>query len=479
MRTAVIEPGVTSIGARAFLDCRNLTAVRIADTVTAIGDDAFSMCTGLTDVTLPDSVIWIGTSAFGGCLNVTSIDLGDPLLLIGEAAFCGCERLTDVKLPDGLLAIDDRAFEGCIRLARITIPDSVIRMGAYAFHDCNALQTAVLGKGLDRIEAHMFHHCDRLQSVTISESVAWIEEYAFDDCFALTDVYYGGTQEAWKWVSVMEYNELFLGARMHYGTEDSPYGGYPLEFDIQGVSGETTIAWIDGVPYAAAVGEGMARLKLPDTKAKSAVIYSYNGEFEADRRYPTGMAVWLLEYGADGYRAVRSAQMDNILQYVGSSIRITGKKGIRMITGVPTDMKKRLTGSGVNGWKLAEYGTVVAWVDEMIGALVLGAPYAKSAAAYRAGVSDPVFRQAGELTQYTNVLVGYTDEQIKPQLAMRPYMILQNGSVQTVTLYGGVVYRSIGYIAYQNRAAFKPGTAAYRYIWDIIHSVYGDAYGKG
>lgn len=479
VRTAVIEPGVTSVGARAFLDCKNLTAVRIADTVTAIGDYAFSMCTGLTDVTLPDSVTWIGTGAFGGCLNVASIDLGDSLLLIGEAALCGCERLTDVNLPDGLLAIDNRAFEGCIRLARITIPDSVIRMGAYAFHDCNALQTAVLGKGLDRIEAHMFHHCDRLQSVTISESVAWIEEYAFDDCFALTDVYYGGTQEAWKWVSVMKYNEPFLGARMHYGTEDSPYGGYPLEFDIKGVSGETTIVWIDGVPYAAAVGEGMARLKLPDTKAKSAVIYSYNGEFEADRRYPTGMAVWLLEYGADGYRAVRSAQMDNILQYVGSSIRITGKKGIRMITGVPTDMKKRLTGSGVNGWKLEEYGTVVAWADEMFGALVLGAPYAKSAAAYRAGVSDPIFRQAGGLTQYTNVLVGYTDEQCKPQLAMRPYMILQNGSGQTVTLYGGVVYRSIGYIAYQNRAAFKPGTAAYRYIWDIIHSVYGDAYGKG
>ena len=38
------------------------------------------------------------------------------------------------------------------------------------------------------------------------------------------------------------------------------------------------------------------------------------------------------------------------------------------------------------------------------------------------------------------------------------------------------LYRSIGYIAYQNRAAFQPGTAAYEYVWDIIRYVYGDQY---
>ena len=36
--------------------------------------------------------------------------------------------------------------------------------------------------------------------------------------------------------------------------------------------------------------------------------------------------------------------------------------------------------------------------------------------------------------------------------------------------------RSIGYIAYQNRAVFDPGTDAYQYVWEIIHAVYGDQY---
>ena len=47
VRVAIVEPGVTSIGARAFMDCQNLTQVQIADSVTAIGNYAFTMCYGL------------------------------------------------------------------------------------------------------------------------------------------------------------------------------------------------------------------------------------------------------------------------------------------------------------------------------------------------------------------------------------------------------------------------------------------------
>lgn len=474
VRVAIVESGVTSIGARAFMDCQNLTQVQIADSVTAIGNYAFTMCYGLKDITLPDGVEWIGTGAFGGCLNLERIHLSASLKTIGKKGFCDCEHLMEVELPEGLTVVGDYAFERCILLTRITIPDSVTTLGTDAFHDCNALRTVTFGTGIDRIPAHTFHHCDELQSVTIPQSVTLIEKYAFDDCFALTDVYYAGTAQAWQWVSIRDFNEPLWNVRVHYGTESSPLAGYPLEFDIRGVPGETAVVWVDGVPYAAGTAGGRARLMLPDTKAASAVIYSYNGEYERDRLYPTGMTVWLLEYRADGYRAVRRAELDNILQYKGCSIRITGRRGIRMITGVPTKLRNRLIGEGIHGWKLAEYGTVVAWADDVEGgALVLGAPCAKSAAAYRAGVSDPIFRQAGGLTQYTNVLVGYTNEQCAQEMAMRPYLILKGEGGKTVTLYGGVVCRSIAYIALQNRNAFKPGTAAYRYISDILEAASG------
>jgi hypothetical protein len=78
--------------------------------------------------------------------------------------------------------------------------------------------------------------------------------------------------------------------------------------------------------------------------------------------------------------------------------------------------------------------------------------------------------------QYTNVLVNFSDEQCKKDIALRPYMILEDTEGQPLTLYGGIVTRSIGYIAYQNRNTFEFGTEAYGYVWNIIHNVYGDIY---
>ena len=64
--------------------------------------------------------------------------------------------------------------------------------------------------------------------------------------------------------------------------------------------------------------------------------------------------------------ARRMPELDDVLQYSGSSIRITGNKGIRMITSVPKDKKKSLTSkNGLSGWTLLEYGTVVAWDSEL------------------------------------------------------------------------------------------------------------------
>ncbi|MBQ6903824.1 MAG: hypothetical protein IJQ26_04830, partial [Lachnospiraceae bacterium] len=80
------------------------------------------------------------------------------------------------------------------------------------------------------------------------------------------------------------------------------------------------------------------------------------------------------------------------------------------------------------------------------------------------------------LIQYTNVLTFDDMEKCKPDLAMRPYMKLTNSDGDALVIYGGIIHRNIGYIAYQNRNAFKSTTAAYKYIWEIIHAVYGNLY---
>ena len=220
---------------------------------------------------------------------------------------------------------------------------------------------------------------------------------------------------------------------------------------------------------------------VPEGKSTLVSVLAYNSAGgDVHTQYPTGMAVYKATNTNGKVTLERIGKLDNLLRYAGSSIRITGKKGIRLITGIDSSVKTALTGSGIAGYKLEEYGTLLCWASEMQnGSLALTDSYARHNYAYsRAKGTDPVFRRAGSVVQYTNVLVGFSNKQCVDDIAMRPYIVLRDADGNTVTLYGGIVYRSIGYIAYQNRNAFQPGTDAYNYIWSIIHYVYGSKYDK-
>ena len=85
--TAVIEPGVTSIGESAFDNCDLLTSVTIPDTVTSIGRSAFDGCVSLTGVTIPSSVTNIGDFAFNACSSLTGVTIPSSVTSIGFQAF--------------------------------------------------------------------------------------------------------------------------------------------------------------------------------------------------------------------------------------------------------------------------------------------------------------------------------------------------------------------------------------------------------
>ena len=62
---------VTSIGERAFADCKSLTSIDIPDGVTSIGKGAFYSCESLTSIVIPDGVTSIGKGAFYSCESLT------------------------------------------------------------------------------------------------------------------------------------------------------------------------------------------------------------------------------------------------------------------------------------------------------------------------------------------------------------------------------------------------------------------------
>ena len=240
------------------------------------------------------------------------------------------------------------------------------------------------------------------------------------------------------------------------------------EFD-----GKTTVT-IDGTEYPIEQMNGTRYVNLPET-GDLLTIYSFKDGTPTGSytNYPMGMQVFRITRQEGGAKAEEITEFANLLNYAGCSIRVSGKKGIRMITGIDQDVKKSLVSkAGLAGYTLEEYGTVVQWANKLgSDTLNLNNSTMKNYA-YKKGKADPIFAKADGMIQYTNVLVGFTDAQCEPDLVMRPYIKLKDTATgETVTLYGGSVTRSIGYVAWQNRDTYKPGTASYKYVWDIINSV--------
>lgn len=72
----VIPDGVTSIGAKAFYECSEVTSITFPNTVTDIGDYAFYRCTSITNLVIPSSVKRIGDYAFAECTSLQTVKMG-------------------------------------------------------------------------------------------------------------------------------------------------------------------------------------------------------------------------------------------------------------------------------------------------------------------------------------------------------------------------------------------------------------------
>lgn len=229
------------------------------------------------------------------------------------------------------------------------------------------------------------------------------------------------------------------------------------------------IVWLDGVAYEGTKTEDQLTVLAADNTAKTAVVYRYN-----ETGVPIGMYVWSLSYEEGAYTATPEPELEDLLTYHGFAIRITGKTGIRFKTGISIDMRNKLLTTGINGYRLTEYGTLVMNnANRELYPMVKGGTKVKSGLSYGTDASgnhmDVVFEAVDERYRFTSVLVGIPVEQYKTEFAFRGYIVLEkNGS--SVTLYGPVMARSIYVQAerYLASQTYQPGTEPYNFLQKLI-----------
>ena len=492
----VIENGVTGIGDYAFRDCAALYHATFPGSLTRIGEAAFpkferELPDGSTVVygqpfwseidqtvrqwytvqmeadnegfpywdttTFRNDAPIVASGVFGQNMywemdqdgNARIFGTGDTYEFWAAGSSLGNQPVKSIVMEEGITGINLNAFEGVTTVESVTVASTVKTVETMAFADCQSLNTITFLGNAPTFGADCFRNVTAT-AIYPADNATWTD--------AVMQDYEGDI----LWI---------------------PSGAVEnrVSVSLAELNGQASV-WIDGREYAVQTDGDMAYVDLPDGNAKTMMVYTYHVGDAADvhTQYPIGMKVWLLENASGYYTAARTEAFDDILQYAGMSIRVFGQKGIRMITSIDQATKTALTSGGLEGYTLKEYGTVIAWDSYLTATkpLVLDASYAKYNYAYKQGIADPVFQYVGDRMQYTNVLVDFTNDQCKNDLAMRPYMILEHENGERITLYGGIVRRSIGYIAYQNRNVFEPGSDPYEYVWEIIRYVYGTKYDK-
>lgn len=185
---------VTSVDARAFYSCTDMTSLELPSTITQIGNNAFFNCTGLKSVKLPGKLSTLDYCAFQNCVALEEVELPTTLATLSNAVFSGCKSLSSVKFSPYMHTIGSSAFYDCSSLKSLDLPRNLMTISPRAFTQCTSLETVVFPDALREIQVSAFQGCTGLKRVEFGKSLTVLDVNSFADCTQLTDIYCNSAQ---------------------------------------------------------------------------------------------------------------------------------------------------------------------------------------------------------------------------------------------------------------------------------------------
>ena len=248
IKTAEVGSGFTAVGAGVFADCPNLTRVTLPATVTKLGSGVFTGSNRLTEV------VYGGTEAAWRAAGGANAGLpaSAKVTFRGEAAPTPAPTTAPtpavtpvpVEKPD-VLHPGEWKLNWALNRGTLTIvgygeiPDGYLSMrdkGSWSAYVSDV--TAVdVQEYLSGIGTGVFQNHPNLKTVRLRARVTRIAPNAFSGSSRITDVYYAGTEAAWK-AAGGESAGLPASAVVHFG-------GQPAPAPIPVVSPEPTGGFVD------------------------------------------------------------------------------------------------------------------------------------------------------------------------------------------------------------------------------------------
>ena len=203
---------------------RNLESFNIAGGCKGIGENAFNS-SAISTITVPASVSTIGAYAFANAKELKSVTLNKGTEEIGEGAFSNCDRLRFIHMPTNLYSVGDNAFKNCDKLASVILNDELQLIGASAFAECPALRGIVIPEHVETIGEEAFANCTGLEYAYI-----WNAQPLGGDVFlndSLVRVYTVIGSDTYIWAR--EYDIPYVS----YLDEDAFYTETMLRLDVE------------------------------------------------------------------------------------------------------------------------------------------------------------------------------------------------------------------------------------------------------